>query len=635
MRRLSAFLLVSVLGCAGVTRRGGPLAAALTDARIAVVADPDDVRARARLVDLELEAGNRGAALEQLLAIDRIGGPLRTRLADSHRRLLGELLRERAQDRAVRGSAAALGDLQRAAALGADIPPEDLVSAAQMVALLALRHADDRRRADGRAQLARLAAAADAPPDLVRLSAGLEPAADELQRQDAAGTLWYLGARRAAVDTLTVGGQRIANVTHASWRDELEAWWTGVRAPLIADGGAACVEATLLALIGETHQLDGWSAAVRGCLATTRSLDVDVDAAAPTLRPALLRALGRSTEVAAAVQTALATPPPPGQPGLALVAAAEAALDGRPSTATRALLGGAQDVPAAQLARIVVPEPEVIDDLDLDRLIADRAARRGERTAFEDALYAVVQAFRRDPALGYAAAEALLAREVDRAAINAGLGALYDQLGDPARARVAWQQAVDEDPAPGYLLGLAQAAASERDPDAALVHLTAAAAASGDPAVPMILVARSLLAAGAATHAIEVLRGAIELAGADDLAPAVRLAAEASRAAGRDAQADALLASYGLAPAPMDDDPTDAEAALRSGDPVRLSVASRWHRRNHHGVALRAQLLDRTRTDDPRHRLALVELARCVEGESVLVADAAERALRRYVTQRR
>jgi tetratricopeptide (TPR) repeat protein len=149
-------------------------------------------------------------------------------------------------------------------------------------------------------------------------------------------------------------------------------------------------------------------------------------------------------------------------------------------------------------------------------------------------------AYRRDPAIADRLARDAVAAAPDAAAMHAAVGAQLDALGDPARARRAWQAAVDASPEPAFLRGLAEAQARQGDADAALVTATAAAAASGDPAVVWSAVARALVGAGRYAHALEAARSAIDLADADTLGGALDSAIAASRALGRTEQADRL-----------------------------------------------------------------------------------------------
>lgn len=232
-----------------------------------------------------------------------------------------------------------------------------------------------------------------------------------------------------------------------------------------------------------------------------------------------------------------------------------------------------------------------------------------------DELHAVAVAYRRDPLIADRLGRDLVVTAVDAATGHAALGALFDALGDPARARASWQAAVDASAEPAFVRGLAEAMARQGDGDAALIAATGAAAASGDPAVVWLAVARGLAGAGRYVAALDAARAAIELAGPDVLAAALDVAITASHALGRAAQVAALAAQRariaGVAE-PIDSDPTDPRAALaahqRSPDAASLSrlwLAARWNPRD---VALRAELVAGLPADDARRTAIIAEL---------------------------
>ncbi|HET9620396.1 MAG TPA: hypothetical protein VFP84_03440, partial [Kofleriaceae bacterium] len=231
-----------------------------------------------------------------------------------------------------------------------------------------------------------------------------------------------------------------------------------------------------------------------------------------------------------------------------------------------------------------------------------------------------------------------------------GLAALFDALGDPARARTAWQAAVDASAEPGFLAGLAEAQARQGDGDAALISATTAAAASGDPGVVWAAVARALAETGKYVHALEAARSAIDLASPDTLDLALDAAITASAALGRAEQVAELAArrarfARGHVPDPASDpaaaaasesaserDPTDARAALAayrqhptSGTIARMWVAARWNPR---AVDLRAALLAATTRDDPRHAVIVSELVELAGDRDPTLRHAAVAALR-------
>ncbi|MGE3455411.1 MAG: hypothetical protein AB7O24_09900, partial [Kofleriaceae bacterium] len=146
---------------------------------------------------------------------------------------------------------------------------------------------------------------------------------------------------------------------------------------------------------------------------------------------------------------------------------------------------------------------------------------------------AIASGWRRDGAIADRHARELVARSADGALGNAIVGAAFEALGDPARARQAWSAAVEASPEPAFQRAYAQAVARAGDPDAALIHATTAAAASGDPAVVWIAVARDLERVGSHVHALEAARSAIDLASGETITDALDVAIEASRALGR------------------------------------------------------------------------------------------------------
>lgn len=256
-----------------------------------------------------------------------------------------------------------------------------------------------------------------------------------------------------------------------------------------------------------------------------------------------------------------------------------------------------------------------------------------------DALRAIAAAFRRDPAIADRLGREAVAGAVDAAAMHATLGALFDAIGDPARARAEWQAAVDASPEPGFLRGLAGAQARQGDADAALITATSAAAASGDPAVVWVAVARSLTEAGRHVHALDAARSAIDLAGPDVLPAALDTAIAASRALGRDRQA-AQLAARRARVAPTggalgDRDPTDAAAAfdgyraergaVGAAALARLWTAARWNPRH---IELRAALLAVLPAGDPRRAVIAGELVDLAGDPDPEVGRAAAAALR-------
>ncbi|MGN6104684.1 MAG: hypothetical protein ACTHU0_06250 [Kofleriaceae bacterium] len=247
----------------------------------------------------------------------------------------------------------------------------------------------------------------------------------------------------------------------------------------------------------------------------------------------------------------------------------------------------------------------------------------------------LIDAYRRDPAIADRLALDAIAEATDDAIAHAALGTLFDVLGDPARARAAWQAAVASSPEPAFVRALAEVAARAKDPDAALVFATTAAASSGDPAAVWSAMSRALEGAGSHAHALEAARYAIDLAGPDELAGALDAAIDASRSFGRTAQVEALATRRAAAAPPPErrdehaDDPTDAATALarHRAQPSEATVAALWlaSRWNPRDVASRAALRAALSATDPRRLIIEAELV-------VLAADRDRERARAAVT---
>jgi len=288
----------------------------------------------------------------------------------------------------------------------------------------------------------------------------------------------------------------------------------------------------------------------------------------------------------------------------------------------------AQAVPLAPSAVSAAPAvPHAAAIVIPDDLIADApivAAARYAHARFAGAptealLLAVAREYRREPVVADRLGADLVAAQVDEAAGHAALGALFDALGDPARARIEWQAAVDGSPEPAFVRGLAEAIARTGDASAALIFATQAAAAWGDPAVVWISVGDVLESVGAHVDALVCAHSAVDLAGPDQLPRALDLAIAASHALGRQTQVEALRVQRVAAEPPhaaesprATPEPTDPAAAIlayhtlpTAGTIARMWVAARAHPRD---LEVRLALLGALPADDPRRATVIADL---------------------------
>ena len=498
---------------------------ALLALRARVLDDPRDVQAQLALADLADRTGRPSEAIEHLLTVEHLGGPLGTRWHASDRERLGRLLLARGRARLARGATSALADLEHARSLGAAPSAAELVSAHEMIAFADLRQVDKGLRARGRRALAPYAK----PNTDEAAWSGARDAASPAEHAAFGVWLWSINARREAYEQLA----RWHDATKPPRDEALQgaylravAWWSpiwlGEVPPPPADD-----------LVGPE-----------------RCWFPGADCPPPPIEDAALPPLD----------------PPPPQADLHDVSSARYA-------ATR-IAGG---LPFA-------------------------------------ALVPIAAAYHRDPAIADRLARDLVARAVDAAAAHATLGALFDALADPARARQHWQAAVDASPEPAFERGLAEATAHTGDGPAAIVFATTAAASSGDPAVVWAGVAAALFEANRFPDALTASRSALDLAGPDVLPAALDTAIAASRAAGRTQQADAMLVQRAqLAPrTKTPDGTTELRAALAAhhdqptaATAARLWVASRTVPRD---VESRAVLLGELDADDPRRPIIVDEL---------------------------
>ncbi|HSN30739.1 MAG TPA: hypothetical protein VLT45_30840 [Kofleriaceae bacterium] len=289
------------------------------------------------------------------------------------------------------------------------------------------------------------------------------------------------------------------------------------------------------------------------------------------------------------------------------------------------------------------PEAEAPPAATLDdqpRIVASAryAHARFPGAASSDELLVVARAFGGKQGAGDRAdrlGRELVARQVDEVAGHAALGALFDALGDPARARTHWQAAVEAHDAgsaePLFVRGLAEAAARAGDGPAALVFATQAAAAWGDPADVWVAVGAALEETGDHVDALTCARSALDLAGPDVIPSARDLAIAASDALGRAHQADMMRFERYAAQhrrTPDARDPADAVAGYKAlptaGTVARMWVASRAHPDD---LDVRLALAGALPADDPRRATVLAEIAAFAADPDETRALAAVRAL--------
>lgn len=674
-----------------LVREYGPVQAR-GELEVRVIDDPRDIQARLALAKLADEAKRPTQAIEQLEAVIALGGPIGTRWHDEDRARMARLLAIRGRVRLARGASTALDDLQRARGFGAKVDDEELQRATAAIAIAQLRHVDAKERAKGQRTLGELSGTPFADPTWL----GAKPEPVPRDRGLFGIWLWERGARRAAWEALDAW-RAATPVKGGSIHDaylRAYAWWhpldapppstadlvgpdrcrfaiaacdpvaalaglpteraammtaplptrsatptsaAGLRAPTNAEASAPTVVRTTDPAVAAAWLALTLPQALRGEVAWGAAIAARVDVAAielaavpPYARTAFAQLTGRSA--AGLGDGALAELRTPER----LVVAAGRVLDGASTAHVRVALGDqATAVEGVELLAMVAPANRPEPRLVFEAAVTSFVDARGEVIA---TLEPVIAAYRTDPTVSDRLARDLVAQADDAAAALGALGALYEALADPARARSAWEAAAALSPEPTLVRGFARAAARAGDPDAAMIHGTAAAAAAGDPATVWIELARALDGVRQHVHALEAARSAIDLAGLDTLGAALEVAASASSALGRSEQAAALqarrarLAPVVIAAAAGSSDPTDAATALaaaRSSSTVsaiaRLWVASRWNSRD---VVIRATLLDAIATDDPRRRVLVGELVALAGDADPEVGRAAVAALR-------
>ncbi|MCX5745879.1 MAG: hypothetical protein NT062_25665 [Proteobacteria bacterium] len=604
-----------------------------------ILADPRDVQARLALAAL-VERDRPAEAIAQLETVERLGGPIGVRWHADDRARLGRLLAQRGDRRTLRSSPTALADLRRAQGYGATIDPWAIATAHLTHAMADLAHVDPGIRARGRDELAFARAATDETEQL------------------------YQGSRRGAARTDSAA---FAAATHASYLRALAWWspiWTGEAAPPSSEelvGAERCRFAACRA-----RDATGDASAEAAFVAALEAPPIrdPEDAAAflaIALRAAHASGQGFGQLVAARLDlAALAGGDPVGKPFPDLRGPARVVLARLVGLGATRLAGPSDAELAAAsrddqllgaVARLLdgAPPPRILAAFAEGHPDADWFATQfelrddelGEATS-EDAghdwqagavvayvqrvasgarslrsVEELVATYRRSPAAGERVARDLVAASDDGALGQAVCGAVFTALGDPARARTAWQAAVEQSPEPRYLARLAEAIARAGDGDAALVAATQATAASGDPAVTWLGVARVLESVGLHVFALEASRQALDLAGANTIVPTLEVASTTSRALGRDAQAatfDRQRARLEHPPLAASLDPTDPRAAVTAyraaptaGTIARMWVASRWAWAD---VAVRVELYGALATSDARRAVIGRELAR-------------------------
>ena len=628
------------------------------DLEIRIIADPRDVAGRLALAALDDQLGRPSEAIGALEEVEALGGPLGVRWHPEDRARLARLIAARGRVRLGRGAATALADLERAHQLGAAVTGGELGAARAARALIELCHSDAELRADGRHTLAELTA----PGDPAWL--GARASASPVQRGAFGAALWAHGARRAAWDELSAWHAAVpAPRDPALQAAYLVAarWWMPLELPPPPAGELVGPERCAF-IACPAREVAGDDRAERALLAAplgppVRDPDDAAALAAITLRQALRGEAAWGPALAARVELAafgdparLATLPRHVQPIFARLTGRDAPAAGDAATADQRLVvaaehllaGAAVDLaelgpePYAGALRAVATPGAPFTGNALAEAVARHALASVRTTASAAQLRAIALAYARDPEIADRLGRDAVAGAPDAAIVHATLGAVFDALGDPARARAAWQAAVAASPEPTFLRGLAEAEARQGDGDAALVNATTAAAASGDPAIVWTSVAAALTGSGRYAQALEASRSAIELSGPETLATALDVAATASRALGRDAQADALARRRAqLGPglgAVADGDPTDAARALAAhqqaataATAARLWDAARWNPRD---VALRDALLHALPAGDPRRGSLVAELVELAGDRDPSVRRAAVAALR-------
>lgn len=500
-------------------------------------AEPTNVQVRLARAELAEQLGRPSEAIDELIAVERIGGPFGTRWRASDRARLARLLAQRGRVRLMRHSNHAIEDFLRARELGAVVSTTDIAAARAAWALAALRHVDADERAKGRAALGRMA-----DPHNPAWT-GARGNASPSDRAEFGVWAWNHGARREAYDQLTAWHTTSTRSTDARYETYYQcarAWWDPVPAR-------------------------------------------DSDAAHPG---------------EAGIGDLLTCPPSSADAGAGQAGTiAYAGDDARADAAARFARGKAIAIVEGNQAPRLQP-------------LSDEKFATAGVIELRD-LGAMARAYRRSPSDAESAGMDIVARSADAALARATLGALFEALGDPARARAQWDIASSASNEAAIVAGFAEACAHAGDGDAALVAATGAAAAWGDPAVVWNGVGRALLDSGRMVEALTAARAAIDLASPQTLTPALDVAIEASRQLGRTAQAEALTARRTIREPQSGD---DAAAAAMCDDLARdhtdEALGRAWlaTRRDVRAVELRIALVAALAQDDPRQAVVVAEL---------------------------
>ncbi|MFT3699701.1 MAG: hypothetical protein QM831_41515 [Kofleriaceae bacterium] len=522
-----------------VRAKGGQVQARL-ELVIRTQNDPKDIQARLALAALDEQMGLLGDAIVELDIVEKMSGPVGVRWHDRDKVRFRGLLVQRAIVRIDRG-ANGLDDLEHATKLGAKPDPAIVARAKAAVALAHLRHVDEGERAKGRAMLAALV---KVTPD--QAWAGALPNASPEQHGAFGVWLWEHGAKREAYEQLAVWKQHATSAENselvATYQRALEWWSPDAAIQVLTTGNIADDSAVVGGRVG-------------GTLAAPKPEkpgDVGVRPHQPPPPP---------------------PPEPPPPPPDPRADAAATYAQTRLALMTDAGLGQPHPVSAEMWW-----------------------------PPYDD-LRAVAHAFREDPAIADRKANTLVDHAADAALAHAALGALFDALGDPARARAFWLAASEESNEAPILAGYAESAARAGDGDAALVIASSAAAASGDPAATYVDIARALLRGNRSIDALTASKLGLDLAGSNTLIALLDLAIKCSNIVGRTDQATALAARRApLHPAIEKHEARDLLMRELETASNASTLAAAWvaTRDDPYEVEMRAALLHLLEPDDSR-----------------------------------